>query len=178
MLPPALPPWRGFNRFEDHRSAEQVRRGRSDDHLTVLARLLELPGLRHHRSGDHVVNGGPGTCHDDVAGLDAGPQSVADALHPRCILVQGVHRCARLERGPRRPLRVVFVRDREPEERHQRVPEQPLHAPAVALEDAGGDARGPRPHPPDRLRIHPRLRRRCQVHGEDRDRPAFAREPR
>ena len=109
-------------------------------------------GLQPRRRVHHITRGHP------LPLGRAGPQQ--DQRLP------GIHRdpdldllllpspIADRQRGPHRPLRIILMRDRRPEHRHHRIPDELLHRPAEPLQ------LGPQPRVirrqqrPDVLRVH------------------------
>ena len=135
----------GADRIPD----ERARLG-ADEDLAARRRLLEpgryVDGVARHerlvRSPDH-----------DLAGIDA------DA---RVEAVLG-DRSAHLDGGPHGAQRVVFVRDGNAEDGHDRIPDELLDRPAVSLEDRAKVLEVPAHASAQRLRIG-RLAERGRTH--------------
>ncbi len=111
-----------LDRFDlDGITHEQTRLG-ADESLTRRCSLLEPRSDVDGVSGDERLRV---AADDDLAGVDADPR-----VEP--VLDDGR---AHLGRSAHRPQRVVLVRDRDPEDRHDRVADELLDGPAVPLDD-------------------------------------------
>ena len=145
----------------------------ADDDLVRSCRGLELRGNAHRLSGDEAL-ARVRRSGDDLAGLDPDPDLEPDPVLLRELLVERRDTDADVEGGACRAQRVVLVRDRDAERRHDCVAGELLHGAAVSrdrrrdrLEVALQDA-------PERLGIE-RLGERHRlddVDEEDRDEPA------
>ena len=105
-------------------------RERSDDHLPRTRRSLEAAGGVHDVAHGGVFAGGAHCPDEHLAGVHTDSHLGADAE----VLAEGGEGALHLERGPHRPLGVVFVGDGRPEQRHDGVADD-----LVDLTPEGGD---------------------------------------
>jgi hypothetical protein len=110
----------------------------------------------------------------DLAGVDADPHRDRGVLVTLEQLVETCESHAHLGRGADGPQNVVLVRLRHAEYRHDRIADELLDDPSVALDDGAHRVEVAREHGLGRLRVDPLGQRRRLAHvGEDhRDRLA------
>ncbi len=109
---------------------------------------MQSRGGVDHVAGDHAL--GHGTAdRGGLAGQDAGPGLELEPLR----VAEHLDTVDQLEGGPDRPLGVVFVRDRCPPHGHDRVADELLDDPAVALDDRSRHIEVGAQERPDVLRV-------------------------
>ncbi len=111
-----------LDRFDANRVAHEEPRLRADQRLSCCGCLLESSSNVDRVAGDEGLSL---AADHDLAGVDP---------HPRLETVLG-DRHTHLRRGANRPQSIVLVRDRDPENGHDRVADELLDCPTVALDD-------------------------------------------
>ena len=109
-------------------------------HFAVRRGVLQSTRHPDQRPRNRIVNRGPRARDHDLSGFHARPRPVAAILRRSEAIVQPTHRCLCIGDGAQRSERVVLVRNREPEERDQRIPELALDAATVPLDHLGRNA--------------------------------------
>ena len=124
-----------LDRLDAHGVPHQAQRRLAEQHVTGARRLLEPCGdvdgvAGHERLAARAV------ARDDLAGVDADPQSDPRPEALLEILVQGAEPRLHLERGTARAQRIVLVRLRDAEDGEDGVADELLHRAAVTFERA------------------------------------------
>ncbi len=176
-LPAGGPGRSAVQRFHDRRTAEEPLRCRPDENFAIRRGVLQSTRHPDQRPRNRIVNRGPGPRDHDLSGFHARPRPAAAIVERSGAIVQPSDRCLCFGDGAQRSERVVLVRDREPEERDQRIPELALDAAAVPLDHLGRNARAAGAEAPDALGIHVRGRDGGDVEDGNGHRPALAGQP-
>ena len=143
----------------------------ADEHLARRGGLLEARGHVDRVAGREPLLG----AGDDLAGVDAHAQLQARAVVALELVVQLAEGAAQLVGGPDCPERVVLVHDRHAEDRHDRVADELLHGPAVALDDHLRRLEVAGHHPAQALRVDPLAERGRAGHVAEEDGDDLAR---
>ncbi len=128
--------------------------GLADQDLADRGSLLETGGDVHRVAGGEAL-GAAGVTGDDLTGVDAGPVLQGDPELGSEGDVEVVQGLAHLRRRSHGSQRVVLVHPGQAEDRHDRIPDELLDRPAVALQDGLHRRKVQREHLSQGLAVEP-----------------------
>ena len=120
-----------LHRLHLNRIPHQVICGLAEIDLVFRGCLLQACGDVDSVACRELLVGRGVVVRDDLAGVDAGAVGQDHAVARRKVLVHAAQRGLHSGRGPDRPQRIVLVRQRQPEHRHDRVADVLLDLAAV-----------------------------------------------
>ncbi len=156
-------------------AAHEPMRGVRDHHAARFARLLQARrhvGRVAHGGVVHPEVAADASDHDET-GVQPLPRAEADAAR-RELLPVVLERPGDAERGMDRPARMILVRDRRAEERHDPVPEELVHRALVAMDFREHEVEGTLHEPVDLFGIEALRQRREPGDVDEEDRHLLA----
>jgi hypothetical protein len=147
------------DRLRVHRVTYEAERVVPEQDVSGACRLLE-PGGDVHGVARREGAAGRGRARDGLAGVDPDAHRELDTALVAQLAAQGRDLVAHLRRRPHGAQGVVLMHDRDPEDPHDRVADEVLDRPAVALDGVAHPPEPPLHRPAQRLGIHPLSKRR------------------